>query len=122
MNTAQKFNSELNSIKDSIGSDLVPFLEDLSSIIDESVTVLDGVERHDMDIKKGQLKSIIGLVNDEIKAFKSQAKAVEPIKFADFWPEDKDDSLREVRKAEIEAAKAAREAAEEDDDEGEGED
>lgn len=108
MSTVSDFKNELTSLKDSIGSDLIPALEDLSSLIDESIVVLNGVETHDMDIDKASFKSVIKLVNDEIANFKGIVKDTSKIRFAEIWSEEADNSLRAIKQAEIEEAEAAR--------------
>lgn len=104
MRTINDFKSELQSLKDTIGTDLVPALEHLSAILDSSISVLDSVMVHDMDIQKKDFKSIIAAVNDEISAFKSLAKGTAKIRFAEIWAEEADNSLRAIKQAEIEEA------------------
>jgi len=100
MHTINSFKVELVALKDQIGADLVPALEDLSNLIDESVTVLNGVEVHNMDIDRKELKSVIGLVNDEIAAYKQIVKGIDKIKFAEIWSEDKSNSLKAIKEEE----------------------
>lgn len=100
MHTINSFKSELVSVKDQIGAELVPALEDLSNLIDESVTVLNGVEVHNMDIERKELKSVITLINDEIATYKQIVKGIDKIKFAEIWSEEKLNSLKAIKEEE----------------------
>ena len=105
MHTINSFKSELVSVKDQIGAELVPALEDLSNLIDESVTVLNGVEVHNMDIERKELKSVITLINDEIATYKQIVKGIDKIKFAEIWSEEKLNSLKAIKEEEDAAEK-----------------
>ena len=100
MHTINSFKSELVSVKDQIGAELVPALEDLSNLIDESVTVINGVEVHNMDIERKELKSVITLINDEIATYKQIVKGIDKIKFAEIWSEEKLNSLKAIKEEE----------------------
>lgn len=110
MHTIQKFSGELAAIKNEIGNKFVPELEQLSAAIDSAIIVLDGVEAHNMDIKKADFRSVVKSVNDKVANFKQAAKAIDKIKFSEIWADEADESLKVIKNAEEEAAKAEAEA------------
>lgn len=110
MHTIQKFSGELAAIKNEIGNKFVPELEQLSAAIDSATIVLDGVKAHNMDINKSDFCSVVKLVNDKVAYFKQAAKAIDEIKFAEIWADEADESLKVIKDAEEEAAKAEAEA------------
>ena len=112
MHTIEKFSGKLAAIKNEIGNKFVPELEQLSAAIDSAIIVLDGVEAHNMDIKKADFRSVVKSVNDKVANFKQAAKAIEKIKFGEIWADEADESLKVIKDAELaeEAAKAAAEA------------
>ncbi len=112
MHTIEKFRGQLAAIKNEIGNKFVPELEQLSAAIDSAIIVLDGVEAHNMDIKKADFRSVVKSVNDKVANFKQAAKDIDKIKFGEIWADEADESLKVIKDAELAKEAEAQAAAE----------